>query len=359
MTILTVGSDTPMLEHLNTKLSQVYPEATIVIRTDPLLAAQYSYQNPVDKLITQLNMKRMDGQMLERFVQRENPEVVTHFIGTQQELETAFAFDDETLNRAVVSPITDSSLSKALGQDVQTSGPEAGEKLFFAQRTKPEQSNLREFTNRNMCSLIFDSSGMPHCVDYLEDPAVSQFYLQRGAPGELVRFHVSREAGKTPMVMKDVESGKHPVKVRCYSNRVTLAVVERMYQLVKGTDDLHPETEPYGPVKEALKGLREELVGRCVNPESAEGNLTEKIRYAYEAANESVNREKLGANAQPAVQTQILQGVLQGLENLLQCGVGDEHLPEHSVPSPASAYLPVSRDGRTQSAVPRGQVPGL
>ena len=359
MTILTVGSDTPMLEQLNTKLLQVYPEATIVIRTDPLLAAQYSFQNPVDKLITQLNMKRMDGQMLERFVQRENPDVVTHFIGTQQELETAFAFDDKIRNQAVVTPITDSSLYKALGQDVQISGQPAGEKQFFAQRTAPEQYTLRDFSDRNMCSLIFDSSGMPHCVDYLEDPAVSQFFVQRGAPGELVLFHVSRGAGKIPMVMKDVESGEHPVKVRCYSNRVTLAVVERMYQLLKVTDQPHPEAEPYRSVKEALKRLREELVDGCMNPGSAQPNLQGKIRYAYEVASEALNQESAGANDQTAVQTQIMQGVVQGLENLLGCGVGDENLPEHSVSASVCADVPSCRDGRTQSAVPQRQVPGL
>ncbi len=80
MTILIVGNNIAILKDISKKFQEAYPSVNVVIKTDPLMAGKYSCSHSVDILITEPEMKRMNGMQLIDFVRHENPEIPAYFI---------------------------------------------------------------------------------------------------------------------------------------------------------------------------------------------------------------------------------------------------------------------------------------
>ena len=68
MTILAVSNNSTLLERLCNGLSSILPDANIIRETDSLMAGKYSFNHNFDMLFADVNMKRMGGVELIRFV---------------------------------------------------------------------------------------------------------------------------------------------------------------------------------------------------------------------------------------------------------------------------------------------------
>ncbi len=110
MTILTVGNDISILKELSDELWMLCPSASLVIKTDPLMAGKYSFNHSVDILITEMNMKRMNGMQLIDFVRRENPEVLTYTLSTKEEIEKQNINQVENVTGIITYPFRKHSL---------------------------------------------------------------------------------------------------------------------------------------------------------------------------------------------------------------------------------------------------------
>ncbi len=86
MTILIVGNNASILKELESELTIRRPDAKLVIKTDPLMAGKYSHNHEVDILITEVDMKRMNGIQLTQFVRQERPAVRTYLLMQETDL---------------------------------------------------------------------------------------------------------------------------------------------------------------------------------------------------------------------------------------------------------------------------------
>ena len=80
MTILAVSNNSTMLENLCNGLSSILPNANIIRETDSLMAGKYSFNHNFDILFADVNMKRMGGVELIRFVRQEHPGVLSYLL---------------------------------------------------------------------------------------------------------------------------------------------------------------------------------------------------------------------------------------------------------------------------------------
>ncbi len=80
MTILIVGNNITILKEVSAQFQGIYPSADVMIKTDPLMAGKYSCCHEVDMLITEPEMKRMNGMQLIDFVRHEHPEIPAYLI---------------------------------------------------------------------------------------------------------------------------------------------------------------------------------------------------------------------------------------------------------------------------------------
>ncbi len=115
MTILFVGNNISVLEELSAEIETIYPSATVLIKTDPLMAGKYSYAHSVDILITELRMKRMDGMHLINFVHHEHPNIPAYLIGTMSDFEE-YIIDENDVTGMIVYPFTSASVKESLKQ---------------------------------------------------------------------------------------------------------------------------------------------------------------------------------------------------------------------------------------------------
>ena len=60
MEILTVSNDKALLADLHGALRSLFPTAYIAQETDPLMAGKYAFQNDVDMLLADVDMKRAE-----------------------------------------------------------------------------------------------------------------------------------------------------------------------------------------------------------------------------------------------------------------------------------------------------------
>lgn len=72
MTILAVDNNRDRLLASRTCLQYMFPGASVIVFTDPLLAVQYSFRNPIDILFTEREMRGMDGVTLSEGVRQRN-----------------------------------------------------------------------------------------------------------------------------------------------------------------------------------------------------------------------------------------------------------------------------------------------
>lgn len=80
MTVLAVSNNSSLLEKLCNGLSSIPPNADIISEIDSLMAGKYSFNHNFDMLFADVNMKRMGGVELIRFVRHEHPEVLSYLI---------------------------------------------------------------------------------------------------------------------------------------------------------------------------------------------------------------------------------------------------------------------------------------
>lgn len=99
MKILTVSNSINVLSELNERLTKVFPESEVIEETDPLMAGKYSFNNAVDIVFTDFNMKRMTGLQLIQFIRHKQSGVLTYLLGRSEEIDsclTMSAFDEIT-----------------------------------------------------------------------------------------------------------------------------------------------------------------------------------------------------------------------------------------------------------------------
>ena len=86
MTILLVDTDAVRMRQTARMVQNLLPTVDGLSTTDPLLAAKYAFEHPVDLLIAGLNMKRMDGLQLSTFLQEKSPHAAVCLFATRREL---------------------------------------------------------------------------------------------------------------------------------------------------------------------------------------------------------------------------------------------------------------------------------
>lgn len=112
MKILAVGSHPALLAELCVCLSALFPNADVQKEMDALLAGKYVFNYKVDLLIAEVGIRRMNGVQLCQFARKEQPNVCTCVIGTEEELLSLLPADD--VDHMLEYPCTVDSLRAAL-----------------------------------------------------------------------------------------------------------------------------------------------------------------------------------------------------------------------------------------------------
>lgn len=120
MTILAVCNDDKMLKHYAKQLRQAFGGAVIVSQPDPLMAGRYSFFHPVDLLVANLKMRRMDGVDMGRFVRRTNPGARVYLITVPEELERYGTPGDEEVDGLLFRPVTEETFHSLLDMECAT-----------------------------------------------------------------------------------------------------------------------------------------------------------------------------------------------------------------------------------------------
>jgi DNA-binding LytR/AlgR family response regulator len=112
MRIFTVSNRLKILSELYEHLTKVYPEADIIEEIDPLMAGKQSFNNTVDMVFADINMKRMTGLQLIQFIRHVHTDALTYIVGTAEEISdslTMAALDDVT--GVIIYPFTEESFA--------------------------------------------------------------------------------------------------------------------------------------------------------------------------------------------------------------------------------------------------------
>ncbi len=108
MTILAVDNYIHRLNQLTADLRLVFPGERVIGFTDPLLAAQYGFNNPVDLLFSEINMRGMDGLTLSKGIHKQNGHMRVIF--TSDEDEHTQAIEDKIIAGCLTRPVTEKSI---------------------------------------------------------------------------------------------------------------------------------------------------------------------------------------------------------------------------------------------------------
>ena len=114
MTILAVSNNFSLLERLCNELSSILPDADIIRETDSLMAGKYLFNHNFDMLFADVNMKRMGGVELIRFVRQEHPGVFSYLIVPSGEINDFPFLTPDEVTGIIEEPLTKESLKKAL-----------------------------------------------------------------------------------------------------------------------------------------------------------------------------------------------------------------------------------------------------
>ncbi len=106
MTILMAGSRASLLRALADGLTHLFPDADIIMESDSLMAGKYAFDHDVDMIISEINMKRLNGVQLIQFVKQECPESLTYLVGTQAEFDESPVAVSEDIAGIVLYPFT-------------------------------------------------------------------------------------------------------------------------------------------------------------------------------------------------------------------------------------------------------------
>ncbi len=110
MTILTVGNEISILQELSDELLTICPSASLVVKTDPLMAGKYAFNHRVDILIAEMDMKRMNGIQLVDFVRREHPGVLAYLLGEKENMKKQNINQIENVTGIITYPFRNRSL---------------------------------------------------------------------------------------------------------------------------------------------------------------------------------------------------------------------------------------------------------
>lgn len=106
MKILVVDNYNKRLQHLAGLLSSAFPDAEIETTIDPLMAGKYSFNNRVDILFAGLEMKRMNGMELGRFVRKNSPMAKVYLLGLENEHKDTYINPEENINGLLLYPFS-------------------------------------------------------------------------------------------------------------------------------------------------------------------------------------------------------------------------------------------------------------
>lgn len=112
--ILTVGNHMTMLEELEKELTEICPEAKIIKETDALMAGKYAFNNEVDTVFAEADMKRMNGLQLIQFVRHKHPDVKSFLIGTDEDLTDSFLVVSEDVTGILTYPFMKKTIRDTL-----------------------------------------------------------------------------------------------------------------------------------------------------------------------------------------------------------------------------------------------------
>ena len=115
MRILTVSNNVNLLSDLNERLSELWPGADMIKEVDPLMAGKYAFHNAVDAVFAEVNMKRMTGLQLIRFIRREHTGTLTYLVGRAEEIRDSLTMTaPEEVTGVITYPFTEDSFAKDL-----------------------------------------------------------------------------------------------------------------------------------------------------------------------------------------------------------------------------------------------------
>lgn len=118
MKILAAANHTAMLEDLERKLSEIFPEAEIIKETDALMAGKYAFNQEVDIVFAEADMKRMNGLQLIQFVRHEHSGVKSFLFGSEKELLEAHLTAAENVTGILTYPFAENAMRNALQNSV-------------------------------------------------------------------------------------------------------------------------------------------------------------------------------------------------------------------------------------------------
>lgn len=113
MKILTVANHKAMLDALEKELEDIFPGSEIVKETDALMAGKYAFNQGVDVVFAEAEMKRMNGLQLIQFVRQEHPGVRSFLIGSEQELSESFLVVSEDVTGVLAYPFAKKAVQDA------------------------------------------------------------------------------------------------------------------------------------------------------------------------------------------------------------------------------------------------------
>lgn len=114
MRILTVANHMNMLKELEKDLSATLPGSEIIQETDALMAGKYAFNNDVDIVFAEADMKRMNGLQLIQFVRHEHPDVKSFLIGTDEEFSDSFFVIPEDVTGVLTYPFAEHAIQDIL-----------------------------------------------------------------------------------------------------------------------------------------------------------------------------------------------------------------------------------------------------
>lgn len=110
MKILTVANHLAILEDLKEKLSDAFPGAEIIREKDALMAGKYAFNQKVDMVFAEMDMKRMNGLQLIQFVRQEHPDIKSFLIGPEKEFSESFLVVSEDVTGILIYPFAENAI---------------------------------------------------------------------------------------------------------------------------------------------------------------------------------------------------------------------------------------------------------
>ena len=138
MVILAVDGQADRLRPLEEQLRQIFPKDTVLAETDPLMAGKYVFFHPVDLVLAELNMRRVDGLKIRDFVRYANAQARVYLMGSQDDFYDWDLLDEEG---AICAPGLDGLLFR----------PITMEQLKSTLKIAPENGEARENGAQDAC----------------------------------------------------------------------------------------------------------------------------------------------------------------------------------------------------------------